>query len=268
KLCVGRTVRSTASGEPEVSRQVVLRVRACRRDASLAGSMTELAENRLEHRQHHPCFPAADYEIPQRFELLPAGRVREMTKGGEAAVVRRCTSENCCPPIEVAIGLPVAVLELFAGKPARTKHGVASVVSIPIMACDSTLRGHASMETRAWVRRQNMKRRCLDAVRDRPIHSSFEHRSIVGIHAENEAAVDHHAEIVQTLDRAGIVSSKVLILPLLDQIRRIQRFETDEQASKTALDRSLEQTGHEDGIDGAGSLPQAPHSAHPVEQAR
>src|SRR5262245_12650217 len=142
------------------------------------------------------------------------------------------------------------------------------VISIPIVGGDSTLCGHTSMEPRAWIRRENVKRRCLDAMRDRPLHGSFEHRSIVGIHAEHKASVDHHAEIVQTLDRAGIVSPKVLILPLLDQIRRIQRFEADEQASKTALDSSLEQTGHEDGIDGAGSLPQASHSAHPVEQAR
>ena len=97
---------------------------------------------------------------------------------------------------------------------------------------ESALIRHAAVERRARVRRQDVKRRRLDAVLDRPFDRALEHRAVVAVHAEHEAAVDHHAEIVQAANRRGVIAAHVLILPLLGKVRRVERLESDEEAAQ------------------------------------
>ena len=62
-----------------------------------------------------------------------------------------------------------------------------------------------------------MEGRRLDAVPHGPLHGSLEDRLVVGVHAEHEAAVDHHAEAVEALDGGGVVPSQVLQLALREK---------------------------------------------------
>jgi len=76
-----------------------------------------------------------------------------------------------------------------------------------------------------------VKRRCLDSVLDGPLDRALEHGPIVTIHAKDETAVDHYAEVMQTTDCRRVIATQVLILPLLSEIRRVERFEPDEETS-------------------------------------
>ena len=121
---------------------------------------------------------------------------------------------------------------------------------------------HAAVQRRARIRRQDVEGRGLDALLDRPLHRALEHRPVVAVHAEDEAAVDHHAEVVQAADGGGVVAPQVLVLALLGEVGRVQRLEADEQAAQPGFDGLLEQTGREHRVDRAGRLPQAAHAAH------
>ena len=67
---------------------------------------------------------------------------------------------------------------------------------------------------------------------------------------------------------ARVVAAHVLVLPLLDEVRRVERLEPDEEASQSCIDGALEKTGREHGIHGPGGLPEASHAAHAVEERR
>ena len=47
---------------------------------------------------------------------------------------------------------------------------------------------------------------------DRPVHRPRKHRLVVVVHAEDEAAVDHDAEVVQAIGDGGVVAAEVLAL--------------------------------------------------------
>ena len=91
----------------------------------------------------------------------------------------------------------------------------------------------AAVERRARVRREDVKRRGLDALLDRPLDRALEHRVVVAVHPEDEAPVDHHAKVVQAANGRGVVAAHVLVLPLLGEIRRVERLESDEEASQS-----------------------------------
>jgi len=111
-----------------------------------------------------------------------------------------------------------------------------------------------------------VKRRGFDPVLDGPVHRPREHRLVVAIHAEDEAAVNHDAEIVQAADRGGVVAAQVLILVLLGQVLRVERLEADEQAAQAGFERAFEQIGREHRVDRAGRLPEPAHATHALEQ--
>ncbi len=62
------------------------------------------------------------------------------------------------------------------------------------------LREHSFIERRARVRREDVERGGLDALLDGPLDGALEHAFVVVVHAEDEAAIDHHACIVQASD--------------------------------------------------------------------
>jgi hypothetical protein len=113
-----------------------------------------------------------------------------------------------------------------------------------------------------------VERRRLDAVRDRPVDGAREHGAVVGIHPENEAAVDHHTEVVNPAYGGGVVPLQVLVLPLFGKVRRVQGFKADEQAAQPGGDRAFEEIWGEDRVDGSSRLPQPSHAAHAIEQRR
>ena len=117
--------------------------------------------------------------------------------------------------------------------------------------------GDAPVERRARIRRDDVEGR-------RPL----EHRPVVAIHAEDETAVDHQAEVVQAADGGRVVAPQVLVFPLLDEVLGIQRLEPDEQAAQPRLHCPLEEVRREHRVDRAGGLPEAAHPAHAVEERR
>ena len=156
-----------------------------------------------------------------------------MAQARDDIAVRARPADNRSPPVEVAIRAPVSAFELLARHAGGTKHRVAGVVPIPVVHDDAPLRLDSAMKRGARVRRQDVKRRGLDAVIDRPVDRLSEHGCIVVIHAEDEAAVDHHAEIVQAANRIAIIAPQVLVLALLQQIPVVECFEADEQAAES-----------------------------------
>ena len=109
---------------------------------------------------------------------------------------------------------------------------MARVVQIPVLDGEAPLSGDALVECRSGIRRQDVKRRGLNPVLDGPLDGALEHRPVVGIHAEHEAAVDHHPEIVEAADGRAVVAAHVLVLALLSEVVGIQGLEADEQAAQ------------------------------------
>ena len=117
-----------------------------------------------------------------------------------------------------------------------------------------------------------------------PVHGAREDRRVVVVHAEDEGAVDHDAEVVQAADggvvgrraggpaaRPGVrrgrpAAGQVLRLAGAAQVHLVERLEADEQAAQPALHRLLEEAGAEDGLDRPGRLPQAAHPFEAVEE--
>ena len=64
---------------------------------------------------------------------------------------------------------------------------------------------------------------------------------VVVVHAEDEAAVDHHAQIVQPADGGVVIAVEVLVLVLRAQVGRAERLEADEQAAQAAGGGLLDQ---------------------------
>ena len=191
-----------------------------------------------------------------------------MAQASQQIAVGRRAARDGAPAVELTVGPVIAAFELPGGQACRLEDGVPRVVAIPVVGGDALLVHHAAVQRRPRIRRENVKRGGLDAVLDRPFHRPPEHRPVVGVHAEDEAAVDHHAEVVQAADRGSVVAPHVLILVLFSEVGRVQRLEADEQAAQSGFDRTLEQIGSEHRVDRTGRLPQAAHAAHPFEQRR
>jgi len=71
---------------------------------------------------------------------------------------------------------------------------------------------------------------------------------------------------VQAPDRCGVIASQIVRLVLLAQVRRIERLEAYEQASKSSLDSVLDHPRLQDGLDGCCRLPKPAHAAHAIEE--
>ena len=70
------------------------------------------------------------------------------------------------------------------------------------------------MESGAWIWGEDVKRGRLYPLRDCPLDGAAENGFVVGIHPENEAAVHHHAEIVQSPRCVLVIVANVLHLSL------------------------------------------------------
>src|SRR5262249_3108922 len=86
------------------------------------------------------------------------------------------------------------------------------------------------------------------------------------IHAEDEAAVHHHSEIMYPFDGRVVVAANVLCFALLVQVFGVGSLESNEQAAQSASNGFLQKIGCKHRIHGASRLPQTSHSAHIVEQ--
>ena len=211
---------------------------------------------------------AADRPVPHRLELLPATRVGDVAGVLAQVAVGEGGAPDTAPAVEVAVRAPVAGLELLGRHAGRREDRVSRVVEVPVAARDASLGGESPLQPGAWVRRHDMERRRLDAPAHGPLDCVREDGRVVMIHAEDEGAVDHDAEVVQAAD-GGVVPGKaaeVLRFAGAAQVRLAQRLEPDEQAAQPALDRLLQEAGAQDGLHRPGRLPEAAHPLEAVEE--
>ena len=81
---------------------------------TLGGSPAELAEDGFQHGEHGSRTLRTDDDVPQWLELLPSGRVRQVAHARDHIGVRGGAADNISPAVELAIGPPLAFLELRA----------------------------------------------------------------------------------------------------------------------------------------------------------
>ena len=123
------------------------------------------------------------------------------------------------------------------------------------------------MQRSVGIWREDVERRRLDPLLDSPFDCAFEDVGDVMVHPEDEAAVHHHAELVQSPDRGRVVSAYVLVLALLLQVVAVDRLKADKQAAQPRSHSFLEHPRlFEDRLDRTGRLPHAVHATHAVEQ--
>src|SRR5207302_1704098 len=114
------------------------------------------------------------------------------------------------PAVEVAISTPVAGFEFRWRHLRRAENGMSSVVQIPISMEDATCGLYALVQRGAGIRRQDVEGSGLDSLLNGPLDGAREHVGRIFVHAEDEAAIDHHAVVVQAADSRAIVAVEVL----------------------------------------------------------
>ncbi len=115
----------------------------------------------------------------------------------------------------------------------------------------------------------------MDALAHSPVDGARKDGGVVVVHAEDEARVDHDAEVVEAADRglvprprsaASLPAAEVLQLALGAQVVVAQRLEADEQAAAAGRDGLLEEAGLQHRLYRGGGLPDAAHAAHAGEE--
>src|SRR5215216_2246002 len=108
------------------------------------------------------------------------------------------------------------------------------IIQIPIIRNDASLRDHPLIERRGWVRGQYVKRSRLNSVLDGPFDRPVKDRFVVAIHAEYDAAVNHHSRTLKPAYGLTVVAIQVLVLALFKKVVLIERLEADKQAAEPA----------------------------------
>jgi hypothetical protein len=147
----------------------------------------------------------------------------------------------------------------------RSIDDVPGVVPVPVAGQNPALRFHPREEPRPRIRRLDVKCRGRDAVVDGPIHRPPEHVHVVVIHAEDEAAIDHDAEVMKSLRHGSVVAAEVLAFVAAGEVGRRQRLESHEDAAESGFRGSFDEVAAENRIHGRSALEEAIHPTHAVK---
>ena len=178
----------------------------------------------------------------------------------------RCGSQDRPPAIKRLVGPVVAGFEFRRAHADRPVHHLPCVIAIPVVGDEPALRGHPRVGRRAGIRRQDMERRGRDSALHGPVDGPREDVRAVSIQAEDEAAVDHDAEIVEPADDPLVVAPEVLPFVGVLQTARREAFESDEQAAQSRRRGILDQVVPQDRVHGRRPLEDAAHPPHATEQ--
>src|SRR5262249_8757079 len=110
-----------------------------------------------------------------------------------------------------------------------------------------------------------MKSGCCDPGLDGPVYGPGEDIAVVSVQTEDEAAVDHDAEAVESADHLAVATAEVLALAGAFQATARKRFEPDEQASQSCRCRLSDQIIAQDRVDRCSRLKYAAHPLHTPE---
>src|SRR5690242_1218808 len=103
---------------PEALRLTLRRAHAVSKRPTDRSALPETPQGRLEERQGVQDLARSDEHIPDRLELLPGARVREMPEPVAEHRLGRRAPPDRPPCVEVAVRLPVPGLQLVGGEPA------------------------------------------------------------------------------------------------------------------------------------------------------
>ena len=143
---------------------------------------------------------------------------------------------------------------------------MACIVVIPVVGENAAVGFHLFEQGRARIWCKDMEGCGRNSLIQRPVNGSLKHFRIITIQSENEAAVYHDAQIIQAADSLTVAQARIPEFPALTQTIRIQRLETDEQASKPGFCRAFNEIALQYGIHCGSPLKQTIHTPHAVEQ--
>ena len=244
---------------------------ARRRAVSVARSRPDRPASRedpLEDRERPAHAAGADEEVPDRLALLPADRVRGVAQPpGEVGLGPRprAGSSPSGRSRDRRASSPPRARRPSCARAGRRRGGCrrgpsrgGGAAPRPPSRRKSAVPGYG---VRTWKVAVSMP--C--AIAHSTVRSKTER--VVLVHAEDEAGVDHHAEVVEAADGGVVVAAEVLALALRAQACRAERLEADEEAAQAARRGLLEQPRPQHRVDRAGGLPQPPHPAHARRRA-
>src|SRR5437879_631 len=109
------------------------------------------------------------------------------------------------------------------------------VVESPILVQQPAFRLQAAIETGVRKRRRHGIARQIDLGPVHKLHGALENALVVVVEAEDEAALDADAVVMQLLDDLAILHGGMEVLVRLVERVLADRLEADEQALATAL---------------------------------
>src|SRR2546422_11682256 len=130
---------------------------------------------------------------------------------------------------------------------------VARIVEVPVPRFDPITCGHVGEQGRTGIRRQNVKSGRGDSNLDGPVYSAGKDVAVISVQAEDEAAVDHDAEAVESADHFAVVPAEVLPLPCALEAPARKRLESHEQTSQTGGGRLFHQIIAQNPVGNPGS---------------
>ena len=225
-----------------------------------------ICQQRLQHGEHAVQLSVAYHEVPERLHLLPAAHVEQMGQLLLQIVVAKAGAEDVAPGIELLVGPVVALLQFLGSESYGLVDDRARVVLAPVVRGDAAVALHLLEQACAGIGREDMEGGRGDAVLDAPLHCSAEHVLVVVIKAEHEAAVDHDAQAMQSLDSCHIVLREILQLIARAQILWREGLEAEEDTAQPSLGSLLYQVALQHGGHRGSTLEDAPHAAHALKQ--
>src|SRR5207247_11430295 len=137
---------------------------------------------------------------------------------------------------------------------------------VPVTRFDPVARGHLREQRCTRIRRQNMECGRRNPGFDSPIHRTREDVAVVSVQSEDEAAIDHDAEAVESADYFTVIPAEVLPLAGALEATTRERFEPHKQTSQTGGGRLFDQIIAQNRVDSRRSLKDAAHPLHAAEQ--
>ena len=132
---------------------------------------------------------------------------------------RFCDSLTCQLRVRFATYYPICLREI----PVPRFHPVACV--------------HLGEQSSTGVRRQNVEGGGRNSNLDGPVNGEGEYVPVISIQAEDEAAINHDAEAIESADNFGVAAPEILALARALEARIGKRFEASKQTSQTGVCR-------------------------------
>src|SRR5947207_10413753 len=113
----------------------------------------------------------------------------------------------------------------------RLEDNMLTIIELPVAREDAALARQARVQRRAGEWRDDGEAREVDAGVDGEIGGRFEDVEVIVIEAEDEAALDGDAEVVEIGDQLPVIDRAIEALVRVGEAAGRDRFETEEEAA-------------------------------------